>query len=73
MDYSDKAKAWRERAGFTVSQLSELSGFAPETIYAFERGKRPGGGAISDFSWQRYRLICSGVDQQIRTGQVFQW
>lgn len=73
MKRSKKAQLWRKARGFSVKQLSELTGYSIESVYIFERGANPDGSDISDFVWQRYKTCCAGIDAQIRSGIVFQW
>jgi hypothetical protein len=69
----EQAKAWRLKVGLTVPQLAELSGFAENTIWLFERGVRENRVKISEWSWQRYQMACAGVEAQIRSGRKFEW
>lgn len=73
----DKAKAWRERAGLSVAQLAELTGYSPESIYWFERGLTPKGSnrkptKIAAWVWLRFKRACQGVAAEIR-GNKFDW
>jgi transcriptional regulator with XRE-family HTH domain len=68
-----RAKAWRERRKLTREQLSELSGYTTSMIYKFEAGFQRPGIEHSEFVMQRYRLVCAGIDAQLRTGRVFEW
>ena len=81
MSTSDKAKAarlWRERLGYTRDQLAELIGYAPETIFWFEKGTTPPGrGAkgnepIKPWVWLRYQRACQGLDAEVN-GVKFKW
>lgn len=69
----EKARAWRRARALSVERLSELSGYAPETIYLMERGVNANSEPVSEFAWHRYRNVCAGVDAQIRSGIVFDW
>ena len=75
----EKAKAWRLKHGWTQEKLAELTGFARETIYWFERGKTPQGrsgknpGNIRPWVWLRYNNACAGVDVQQRMEKKFNW
>lgn len=73
MKESQKAKEWRKARGLSVERLSELSGYAVETIYCMERGHNPNGSKIVPWAWQRYRNVCAGIDAQIRSGINFDW
>jgi hypothetical protein len=82
----EKARAWRLRPrpgypqGLTWDQLSELSGYGRSTLYWQERGQTPPGRGksarnrkIDPFVWQRFKLVMAAVDQQLRTGEKFNW
>lgn len=68
----DQARAWRERMNLSTQDLADLTGYSRSAIYKFEKGEGPEG-ALSEWSWQRYRLVCSGVAHQLRTGKEFSW
>jgi DNA-binding XRE family transcriptional regulator len=68
-----QAKAWRRRRGLTQQQLSELTGYTTSMIYKFEAGQMRPGVPASEWSWQRYRMVCAAVDFQMRTGKAFEW
>jgi hypothetical protein len=70
---ADKAKAWRIKRNLTQGQLSELSGYTVSMIYKFEAGQARPGVVHSEWSWQRYRMICAGIEQQLKTGREFEW
>lgn len=72
----EQAKAWRERIGLTVQELSDRTGFALTSIYMFERGTRQDGKKLSkhsEFAWQRYQMVCAAVDAEMKTGRRFTW
>lgn len=72
----EQAKAWRERTGLTVQELSDRTGFALTSIYMFERGTRQDGKKLSkhsEFAWQRYQMVCAAVDAEMKTGRRFTW
>jgi len=79
MTEHDKAKAWREARGLSIEQLSNLSGYAKQTLYWMERGEAPPHARgkkpqpVSEFVWQRYRNVCAGVDAQLRAKRNFNW
>lgn len=78
----EKMKRWRERnfgeglAGRV--KLAELTGYAPETLYWFERGINPPRGGkrtqtpIADWVWQRFKRACQGVQAEF-DGKRFGW
>lgn len=68
-----QAKAWRQRRGLTHEQLAELSGYTLSMIYKFEAGFQRPGIEHSEFVWQRYRMVCAGIEAQLRSGRVFEW
>ena len=82
-----KARQWRERLNLTPKQLADLSGYAVPTIWWFERGltpprtkkhvageaKAPRERQISWVNWLRYKLVCAGVDAQLKSGRAFEW
>lgn len=68
-----QAKQWRVKAGLSVDQLAEMTGFSAEAIWLFERGVRQNGHELSAYSWQRYRMACAAAQHQLKTGKVFQW
>ena len=73
MKLHEKAKQWRLDADLSVQQLADLRGYSPEAIYQFERGIRSDRRKQSEWSWQRYKLCCAAIEQQIKTGKVFTW
>lgn len=76
-----QAKAWRLARNLNVDQLAELTGYSSEAVRLYERGvsaaRRSGkmshAAKIPEWRWQRYRMICAGVDAQLQTGNVFNW
>lgn len=78
-----KARQWREARGLTMQQLADLTGYAQPTLWWFEKGMTPpkrlakSGNArdrsIDPNVWNRFRLVCSGVDRQLRSGKEFDW
>ena len=83
MTEHEKAKAWREKAGLTLAQLAELTGYSPVTLRWFEKGMTPPqrlaksglsqDRTIAEWVWRRYRMACAGVDRLLRTGKEFNW
>ena len=70
----EKVRKWRARVGLTAQDLADYTGYTREAVYAFERGQRYGkGGAHSEWAWQRFRLCCAAVEQEMKTGRVFEW
>ena len=60
MTQSEKAKAWRERQGYTHKQLAELTGFSRTAIQGFERGLVKGK-TVTERAMLRYKLACAGI------------
>ena len=73
MTEHQQAREWRRARGLDVPKLAELAGYAPEVIYLMERGVNSKNEPVSDFVWQRYKMICAGIDAQLRSGTVFDW
>jgi len=83
MTEHEKAKAWREKAGLTLAQLAELTGYAEISLRWFEKGQTPPlrlaksgrehDRSISPYVWRRYRMACAGVDALLRSGREFDW
>lgn len=81
MNEFEKARRWREKAGLTVDQLAEKTGYSREAIYLFEKGFTYNGRtardkiktkALSDSVWHRYRMACAGVRAALN-GSSFNW
>ena len=73
-----KAKAWREKRGLTVDKLAELTGYGPRMIFWMELGQSPPSGSrkatkVAPWVWQRYKMMCAGVEAQLKTGKEFDW
>jgi hypothetical protein len=71
--FSKQAKEWRLRRKLTAQQLAEMSGYTESMIWKFEAGFQRPGVEHSEFVWQRYRLICAGIEAQMRSGRTFEW
>lgn len=79
----EKARQWREARGLSLAELAELTGYGEGSIRWFEKGmtpplRRAKGGkphdrTISPWVWTRFKLACSGVDRQLRSGKTFEW
>ena len=77
----ERAKAWRKKHGWTLDQLSELTGWSVSAIIWFERGamppdKREGSDKprpMNAYSWARYRRTCHSVAVETRTKKPFDW
>ncbi len=75
----EKARAWRKRHKLTIAQLADLTGYGPRSIMWLEKGLSPPGAGrrkpspVPDWIWQRFRMMCGGVDHQLRTGRKFEW
>lgn len=73
-----KAKAWRQRHGWTLDKLSELTGYSVSAIIWMERGQassmskgkpRP----LNPYAWQRYRRVCHSVAVEQTNAKTFEW
>ena len=79
MTEHERAKAWREKRGLSIAQLESLTGYGRRAIYWFERGESPPNGTrenaapVAAWVWHRYRMICAGVDAQLKSGKEFDW
>ena len=81
MNQFERAKRWREKAGLTVEQLAEKTGYSKESIYLFEKGFTYNGRTAHDRIkrkpldenvWHRYRMACAGVAAAL-SGTAFNW
>lgn len=73
MKQHEKARRWRKERGLSVKQLAELSGWTPEAIYLFERGITHKGEPVNEWVWLRWKMVCAGIDAQLRSGVKFDW
>jgi transcriptional regulator with XRE-family HTH domain len=69
----ERARAWREKRGLTLDQLSELTGYSVSALRQLEAGKRFGGARHSEWVVERYRMACAGAEAQIKSGRRFEW
>lgn len=74
----EQAKAWRERVGLSIEQLSSMIGYSKEAIYAMERGEAtPSRGKparpIEPNVWRRYKCACAAVDAHLKMQHSFNW
>ncbi len=82
MNEFEKAKRWREKAGLTVEELAERTGYSKESIYLFEKGFTYNGRTeklgkiktkpLDERVWHRYRMACAGVRAALN-GSVVNW
>ncbi|MFA5897738.1 MAG: helix-turn-helix transcriptional regulator [Hyphomicrobium sp.] len=74
-----RAKQWREERGLTLDSLADLTGYTRQMIYWMERGQSPPNAShkkparVSPWIWQRYKMMCAGVEAQLQTGKTFDW
>ena len=78
MNEHQKAQAWRRKMGWSIDQLSELSGYSVSSIWWMERGEvapsaSRGVRPVNEFAWQRYKRVCAAVDHEQKTGKTFDW
>ena len=71
----EQARAWRDKRGLSLDQLSELTGYSVIAIRKFEAGFRhqKNNEGHSEWVWQRYRMACAGAERQLRSGKAFEW
>ena len=75
----EKAKAWREKRGLNIKQLAHLTGYGERALYWLERGQSPPNALrdkpakVAPWIWQRFRMMCAGVEAQLATGKKFEW
>jgi len=75
----ERAKAWRHAMGWTMDDLSELTGYSKSSIMWMERGQvAPAAGTykprtVSQYAWQRYKRVCHSVMVEHRRGKTFDW
>lgn len=75
----ERAKQWREKRGLSVKQLAEATGYGPRTIYWLELGQSPPNGKrkkatkVAPWIWQRYKMMCAGVEAELESGEKFDW
>jgi transcriptional regulator with XRE-family HTH domain len=78
MTEHQRAKAWREKRNLSVDQLADLTGYGRRMLYWMERGESPPNSTrkaapIAPWIWQRYKMMCAGVEAQLRSGKEFDW
>lgn len=79
MTEPQKAKAWREKRDLSIDQLAKLTGYGTRALYWMERGQAPPNATrskpakISEAVWQRYRMVCAGVEAQLHSRRTFKW
>lgn len=61
MTEGEKAKAWRQARGYTIDELTVLTGFSRGSIKTFEVGRQFNGSPITPEAMLRYRLCCAAV------------
>jgi len=60
---------WRTAMGLTRTALSDLTGYSPQSIAAYERGRQGDGKPIDPDTMKRYALACAAVT----AGLDFDW
>ena len=79
MTEHEKAREWRERRNLTLDHLAGLSGYSVSALSWFERGltpqrpKKNKDRKIKWYVWQRYKLAMAAVEQELKTGEKFEW
>lgn len=61
-----RARSWRKSRGLSVAQLAEATGYSVQSIYHFETGRGSHRRPIADWAWQRYKMVCAGVELQYK-------
>jgi len=57
-----KAKYWRKARRFTRKDLARVTGYSVRTIGLFEQGYDQFGRPLGPRAWNKYRLVCAGLD-----------
>lgn len=57
-----KAKYWRKSRRLTRKELSLVTGYSVRSIGLFEQGYDHFGRPLGSRAWNRYRLVCAGLD-----------
>jgi hypothetical protein len=68
MTEHERAARWRERHGWTLQQLSELTGYSDSAIYWMERGQSTAKRPVNKYAWQRYKLCCFALSKAMADG-----
>ena len=58
---AQKAKAWRQRSGYTLEEVAALTGFSYGSVRTFEAGRQNNGMPVTPEAMRRYRLACAAV------------
>lgn len=72
----EKAKQWRQSLNLTQKALGAKLGYSRESIAWFELGVIPskaGDRKIKPQIWQRYKLACAGLDEQLEVKREWNW
>ena len=75
----ERAKQWRKKHGWTLDQLSELTGWSVSALIWFERGQSPPKAGtktpqkLNRYSWERFKRTCHSVSVENRTKKQFDW
>lgn len=79
MKKHERAKAWRIRRELTIEQLATLTGYGPRAIMWMEQGLSPPSGTskearpVASWVWHRFKMMCAGVEAELKTGKKFDW
>lgn len=58
-----KAKFWRKAVRrLTRKELARVTGYSVQSISLFEQGFDHSGRPLGTRAWNRYRLVCAGLD-----------
>lgn len=77
----ERAKAWRDKHGLTLIELSDLTGYSPSALCRFELGIVPasqtmGEHPVTPKAWRRFKMICLAVDSLTKAAKKvedWQW
>ena len=57
-----KARYWRKARKMTCKELARLTGYSVSSIGMFERGYGSNGRPLGPRAWNKYRLVCAGIE-----------
>lgn len=74
MTYHEQASAWRRAMRLTRQEMSDLTGYSPSAIVAYERGTTTQGLPHDARCLRRYKLTCLAVHMLRGAGrELDQW
>jgi DNA-binding XRE family transcriptional regulator len=75
----ERAKAWRQKNGWTLDDLADLTGYSRSSIMWFERGVSPPKAGTytprkqNQYAFQRYKRACHSVEVETSKGKGWDW